>query len=149
MAIEYVLMGNVMVNRWHSQVTVEDVDTAFKAAANAFRSVGQISNLAIISGGMKMPGLDAMQRMERDQEKMLSYHRSVQYLILVGGFTASRAISMVARLLTSGTRGSMTFEKTAKDAVLRAESFGPLNISHEALYHQLRSYGVPQDRMGI
>lgn len=149
MAIEYVLMGNVMVNRWHSQVTVEDVDTAFKAAANAFRSVGQISNLAIISEGMKMPGLDAMQRMERDQEKMLSYHRSVQYLILVGGFTASRAISMVARLLTSGTRGSMTFEKTAKDAVLRAESFGPLNISHEALYHQLRSYGVPQDRMGI
>ncbi len=147
MALEYVQLGSVLVNRWSGQVTVNDVDAAFRAAANGYSLHGPISNIAVIAEGMKMPGLDAVERMKRDQEKMLSYHRSVQYLILVGGFTASRAISMVVSILTSGTRGSMTFEKTAKDAVLRAESFGPLNTSHEAIYKQLKAYGVPENRM--
>lgn len=148
MAFEHVLLGRVLVNRWYSQVTVDDVDAAFRAAANAYRVTGgQISNIAIISEGLKMPGLDAIQRMERDQEKMLTYHRSVQYLVLVGGFTASRAISMIARVLTSGSRGMMTFEKTAKEAVMRAESFGPLDTTPEAIYRQLKAYGVPDNRM--
>jgi hypothetical protein len=56
---------------------------------------------------------------------------------------------MVVSVLTSGTRGSMTFEKSAKDAVLRAESFGALDVSQEAIYRQLRAYGVPENRMGI
>lgn len=147
MTLEYVQLGSVIVNRWSGQVTVSDVDAAFTAAANAHRLHGPISNIAILAEGMKMPGLDAIERMKRDQVKMLSYHRSVQYLILTGGFTASRAISMVVSVLTSGTRGMMTFEKTAKDAVLRAESFGPLNATHEALYQQLKAYGVPSNRM--
>jgi hypothetical protein len=147
MTLEYVQLGNVVVNRWSGEVTVSDVDTAFRVAAAAHGQVGPISNIAILAEGMKMPGLDAIERMKRDQVKMLSYHRSVQYLILVGGFTASRAISMVVSILTSGTRGMMTFEKTAKDAVLRAESFGALNTTHEAIYQQLKTYGVPSNRM--
>lgn len=148
MTLEYVQLGNVLVNRWSGQVTVSDVDAAFQAAAKAHRLYGPISNIAVIAEGMKMPGLDAIERMKRDQKEMLSYHRSVQYLILVGGFTASRAISMVVSVLTSGTRGMMTFEKTAKSAVLEAKSYGPLETTDEAIYEQLKAYGVPSNRMG-
>lgn len=147
MALEFVQLGNVLVNRWSGQVTVNDVDVAFQIAAKAHNLHGPISNIAILAEGMKMPGLDAMERMKRDQEKMLLFHRSVHYLILVGGFTASRAISMVVSILTSGTRGMMTFEKTGKDAVLRAESYGPLKTGHETIYQQLKAFGVPSNRM--
>jgi len=148
MAFRHVLLGNVLVNCWSDTADVGEVDQAFQAARRAYSEVGKISNIAVMAPSMKFPTLASIDRMRKDREQMISFHRSVHHLLLFTGSGAVRAMTLIASTLMEGTRGIMHINKTAKEAIESAKTYGPLNVEEERIYQQLKLYGVPDERLG-
>jgi len=148
MGLEYVVLGDVLINRWTGSADVSDVQLAFQAAEKAYGSAGPVTNFAVLAKDFKLPSVAAVQMMRRDHSKMLLFHRSVHYISLVEGFTAARLVMFISSELIKGTRGVMHLNKTAKEAMDEAMKYGALKATPDAIYRQLKLYGVPEERLG-
>ncbi|MCK9360879.1 hypothetical protein M0Q28_01475 [Patescibacteria group bacterium] len=144
MTVRFWVGRRVFVNYWIDEITMSDVNRALLQAKGACALAGPLAGIGILGETLKRPSVEIAKKMYVEHAEMRQYHESIHLVPLMSSpFLISGIKSLVTLGFYSGTGGKLHYHDSVKEALSKAEEYGPLGMPINDVLSQLEREKIP------
>jgi hypothetical protein len=136
--------GRVFVNYWTGVLTSGDVTRTYLEAKAASVRRGALAGIGILGADLQRPGIEVVKKMHAEHVEMRKHHDSIHLVPLMQSpFLLSSIRSLVTLGFYTGTGGKLFYHDSVREALIKAEEYGPLQMSANDILGQLDREKIP------